>query len=177
MYRRTHTRPSAWRSAYAIHRDEARWCGVLTKAIRRVGGAPSAKTGAFYDKALAIPDLTDRLAFLNRGQGWVVRKLKALLPTIRDETVHADLAAVLASHERNIDLVAAKLGCAKSKNPLSRARTGMPRPRRGHRLRPGRDRAQRSISSGGRECPSYSERRLSRDVMPVGFRRTPPRRP
>jgi nitronate monooxygenase len=87
----------------ATHRDEARWCGVLTKAIHRFGGVPSTKTGAFYVKALAIPDLHDRLAFLNRGQGWVVRKLKALLPTIRDETVHADLVAMLASHERNID--------------------------------------------------------------------------
>ena len=39
----------------------------------------------------------------------MVRKLKALLPTIRDETIHADLTAMLASHERNIDLVAAAL--------------------------------------------------------------------
>ena len=72
-------------------------------------GAPSLKTGAFYEKAMAIPNLLERLAFLNRGQGWVVRKLKALLPTIRDETIHADLTAMLASHERNIGLVAAEL--------------------------------------------------------------------
>ena len=38
-----------------------------------------------------------------------MRKLKALLPTIRDETIHADLTAMLASHERNIGLVAAEL--------------------------------------------------------------------
>jgi nitronate monooxygenase len=93
----------------AVHRDEARWCGVLTRAIHQLQGAPSPKTGAFYDKAMAIADLSARLAFLNRGQGWVVRKLKALLPTIRDETIHADLTAMLASHERNIDLVAAEL--------------------------------------------------------------------
>jgi nitronate monooxygenase len=93
----------------SIHRDEARWCGVLTKAIRRLDGASSAKTGAFYDKAMSIPDQNERLAFLNRGQGWVVRKLKALLPTIRDPAIHADLAAMLASHERNIDRVAANL--------------------------------------------------------------------
>ena len=92
-----------------IHRDEARWCGVLTRAIHRLQGAPSQKTGAFYDKAMAIPDLAAWLAFLNRGQGWVVRKLKALLPTICDEAIHADLSAMLASHERNIGLVAAEL--------------------------------------------------------------------
>ncbi len=93
----------------AIHRDEARWCGVLTSAIHQLQGAPSQKMGAFYDKVMAIPDLPARLAFLNRGQGWVVSKLKALLPTIRDETIYADLAAMLASHERNIGLVAAEL--------------------------------------------------------------------
>jgi hypothetical protein len=36
-----------------------------------------------------------RLAFLNRGQGWVVRKLEALLATVRDETLHAELTEML----------------------------------------------------------------------------------
>ena len=39
----------------------------------------------------------------------MVRKLKMLLPTILDDAIHADLTAMLASHERNIGLVAAKL--------------------------------------------------------------------
>lgn len=93
----------------AIHRDEARWCGVLTKAIDRLAGVASPKTGAFHDKAMAIADIPARLAFLNRGQGWVVRKLKTLLPEIRDEAIHADLTAMLVSHEHNIGLVAAAL--------------------------------------------------------------------
>ena len=61
----------------AIHRDEARWCGVLTRAVQQLAGEPSRKTGAFHGKAMAIADIPARLAFLNRGQGWVVRKLKA----------------------------------------------------------------------------------------------------
>jgi nitronate monooxygenase len=93
----------------AIHRDEARWAGVLTAAIQRLRGTPSTQTGAFYGKAMAIADIPARLAFLNRGQGWVVRKLTALLPTIRDDAIHAELAAMLASHEQNIRLVAAEL--------------------------------------------------------------------
>jgi len=96
----------------AIHRDEARWCGVLTRAVQQLAGEPSGKTGAFHDKAMAIADIPARLAFLNRGQGWVVRKLKGLLPTIRDETIHADLAAMLASHENNIELVTTQLPTA-----------------------------------------------------------------
>ena len=63
----------------AIHHDEARWCEVLLRAIRNLGGTPSEKTGAFYDKAMAIAADGDRLAFLNRGQGWVVRRLKDAL--------------------------------------------------------------------------------------------------
>ena len=92
-----------------IQRDEARWCGVLTRAVRQLAGEPSRKTGAFHSKAMAIADIPARLAFLNRGQGWVVRKLKAPLPTIRDEAIHADIAAMLVSHESNIELVTAQL--------------------------------------------------------------------
>lgn len=92
-----------------IHRDEARWCGVLTRAIRRLRGIPSPNTGVFYDKAMAIAGIPARLAFLNRGQAWVVRKLQALLPTIRDAALEADLAAMLAAHQRNIEQVAQRL--------------------------------------------------------------------
>ena len=85
--------------------DEARWCGVLTKSIQQLQGTPSGKTGAFYEKAMAISDGAERLAFLNRGQGWVVRKLEALLPRVRDDALHADLAAMLKLHQDNIELV------------------------------------------------------------------------
>lgn len=93
----------------AIHRDEARWCGVLTRAIRRLQGTPSPNTGAFHDKAMAIARIPARLAFLNRGQAWVVRKLESLLPTVRDADLHAELAAMLVAHQGNIERVAAQL--------------------------------------------------------------------
>lgn len=89
-----------------IHRDEARWCGVLTGAILSLEGTPSTRTGAFYGKAMAIVDLPQRLAFLNKGQAWVVRKLQALLPKIRSERIHGDVTAMLVSHEENIECVA-----------------------------------------------------------------------
>lgn len=92
----------------ATDRDAVRWCGVLTNVIRQLQGTPSPKTGALYDQAIAIADIPCRLAFLHRGLGWIVRKLNALLPKIRDEHLHADLAAMLASHERDIDLIAAQ---------------------------------------------------------------------
>ena len=87
-----------------IQRDEARWCAMLAHHLRAVGVTPSARVGAFYEKAIAIADLSERIAFLNRGQGWVVRKLHEALPRIRDGHVHADLAEMLRSHECNIRL-------------------------------------------------------------------------
>ena len=85
-----------------IQQDEARWCAMLAGHIKSLGVRPTAQTGAFYGKAMAIADLRDRIVFLNRGQGWVVRKLRDLLPRVHDEQLHADLAEMLRSHEINI---------------------------------------------------------------------------
>jgi hypothetical protein len=60
--------------------------------------------GAFYGKAMAIDELRERIVFLNRGQGWVVRRLREILPRVRDEQLHADLSEMLQSHEVNIEL-------------------------------------------------------------------------
>jgi len=90
-----------------IQKDEARWCAMLSRHLKALGTAPSTRTGAFYDKAMAIADLGDRLTFLNRGQGWVVRKLREALPRVRDDNLHRDLADMLQSHEANIALAEA----------------------------------------------------------------------
>ena len=88
----------------AIEKDDARWCAMLAGHLRMLGQRPSSKLGAFYEKAMAISDLGERIAFLNRGQGWVVRKLRELLPRVRDNSLHADLSEMLRSHEANIAL-------------------------------------------------------------------------
>jgi nitronate monooxygenase len=95
-----------------VQRDEARWCAMLVEHLRKLGERPSTKTGAFYGKAMAIVDLRARIAFLNRGQGWVVRKLREMLPRVRNDELHADLSAMLRSHEINIDLANEVAGCA-----------------------------------------------------------------
>jgi hypothetical protein len=87
-----------------IQRDEARWCAMLLRHIKALGEVPSPKVGAFSDKAMAIADLGDRITFLNRGQGWVVRKLREMLPRVRDNRLHTDLTEMLRSHEANIAL-------------------------------------------------------------------------
>lgn len=92
-----------------VRADEARWCAMLARQIRRLGGAPSRKCGAFHGKAMAIADPIERLAFLNRGQAWVVRKLADLIRRVRDDALHADLRAMADSHQVNIDSAAAFL--------------------------------------------------------------------
>lgn len=86
----------------AIRADEARWCAMLSRHLKRLGATPSRKTGAFHGKAMAIAHPLERLAFLNRGQAWVVRKLEALLPRLRDDALHPDIKAMLDSHRANI---------------------------------------------------------------------------
>jgi hypothetical protein len=103
----------------AIQHDEAHWCDVLVRAIQELESVPSKKTGAFFEKAMAITDVSSRLAFLNRGQGWVVRKLEALLPTLRVGPTHDELNVMLTSHERNIVLVAAKLESSSGPEAVS----------------------------------------------------------
>jgi nitronate monooxygenase len=85
-----------------IARDEARFCAMLTRHITRLGGVPSAATGAFFDKLMAIEDPAQRLDLLDRGQGWVARKLREALPGITDEALRADLTDMLETHDRNL---------------------------------------------------------------------------
>jgi hypothetical protein len=87
-----------------IRHDEARWCAMLLKQIDRLGGTASPRMGAFHTKAMAIEDLKERLVFLNRGQGWVVRKLREMMPRIEDDALYVDLAHMLSSHVANITL-------------------------------------------------------------------------
>jgi Domain of unknown function (DUF6306) len=88
----------------AIREDEARWCAMLLRHIKALQGTASPRIGAFHGKAMAIADLKERLTFLNRGQGWVVRKLREVTPRVRDEALLADLSHMLSSHVANINL-------------------------------------------------------------------------
>ncbi|KVT82385.1 2-nitropropane dioxygenase [Burkholderia ubonensis] len=101
--------PELHRLVAGIRLDEAHWCSVLVDAIRSLNATPTRKTGAFYEKAMAIDDLSERMAFLNRGQRWVVRKLQALLPTLDNPEIHHALTLMLVSHEKNIGHVDARL--------------------------------------------------------------------
>lgn len=84
-----------------LARAEAHWCASLVRHVRRLGGAPSGATGAFYGKLLAAPTLAARLDLLVRGQNWVTRRIGEALPRVFEPTLGADLAAMRQDHERN----------------------------------------------------------------------------
>ena len=86
----------------AVARDEARYCSMLTGHIRRLGGKATRKTGAFYGKLMGTDGLAAQLGLLDRGQGWVVRKLQESLPRIEDEALRADLQEMIDVHQANI---------------------------------------------------------------------------
>lgn len=94
--------PDLWPALDIVRRDEARFCAMLARHIIRLGGEPSMVTGAFKAKVMALNDAGERLALLNRGQGWVARKLAEALPRIHDAALYADLKEMHRVHVDNI---------------------------------------------------------------------------
>jgi hypothetical protein len=82
--------------------DEARYVAGLHATLKRLGSVPSEKVGDFADKLLAIDGIVEQLRFLNRGQGWVARKIEAVLPTLTDQTMQDFFSEMLDTHRKNI---------------------------------------------------------------------------
>jgi nitronate monooxygenase len=93
-----------------VQRDEVRWCKMLINVIRSLDIEPSSKTGEFYKKAIEITDLEERLIFINRGQGWVVRRLREIISKIQDENIKNQLEEMRDAHVDNIELVKKSMG-------------------------------------------------------------------
>ncbi|HEY0524913.1 MAG TPA: DUF6306 domain-containing protein [Stellaceae bacterium] len=87
----------------AVGRDEGRYVALLGRLLRSLGATPSEATGSFFEKARAIENPADRLAFLNRGQGWVARKLAEALPRIADPEMRTALEEMQRTHVENIE--------------------------------------------------------------------------
>lgn len=68
--------------------------GWARRTDHRPTGTPSWKTGLFHDKAMAFDGIGPRIDLLNRGQGWVMRRLR--------EALRRDLREMLTVLERNV---------------------------------------------------------------------------
>lgn len=92
----------AWPRLRLVQRDEARNCAQLIDLLIGMGAKPSLKTGDFARRAGEISGWGNRLAFLNRGQAWVVRALSAALPRIAACAGREVLERMRDSHRDNI---------------------------------------------------------------------------
>jgi hypothetical protein len=92
-----------------VGRDEARYCAGLTKQIRRLGGSPSAATGAFFDKIIALEEWPARFRLLDRGQRWVAKRIDEVLPQLDDAELTGFLIEMRDRHNENIDRCAKAL--------------------------------------------------------------------
>jgi nitronate monooxygenase len=93
-----------WVGLRAVQRDEASNCALLIHHLLDAQVTPSTATGDFYRKGLEIRSWRERLEFLNRGQGWVAKRIAEALPRIPTSADKAALQAMHESHLANITL-------------------------------------------------------------------------
>jgi hypothetical protein len=86
-----------------VRDDEAWACAGLVRSIKTLGGVTSEKKGDFAEKVMSEPTLAARLRFLNRGQGWVVKRLDALTRETLPESVGKFLEEMKVRHVANIE--------------------------------------------------------------------------
>ena len=96
-----------------VGHDEGYYAGELAAHVRRLGGAPSTKTGDFVEKVRAVGDLKGKLELLNRGQRWVVRKIGEQVGTIADARLQAFLRVMADGHDVNIGALEKALTAGK----------------------------------------------------------------
>jgi len=84
-----------------VLKGEGDSCLHLLTCLRHLGLEPNRETGAFYAKAMAIESLEERLLFVDKGQQWVIRKLREYLPGCEDALIRSELEQMLKIHEEN----------------------------------------------------------------------------
>ena len=86
----------------ALVGDEARYCAGLSRHIVRLGGAPSRRTGEFFDTVRAATGWPARLDLLVRGQRWVAKRIAERLPQCADAELAEFLTEMHATHLVNV---------------------------------------------------------------------------
>jgi hypothetical protein len=95
--------PEAVDTIVASRHDEGRYCRLMYGYLKELGAEITPRTGSFAEKALTVSGRTDRLAFLNRGQGWVAREIEKAMPRIPHAHMREGLQEMLATHRTNIE--------------------------------------------------------------------------
>lgn len=93
--------PSQRKLLQQVLKGEGDSCQHLLTCLRHLGLEPNRETGAFYAKAMTIESLEERLLFVDKGQQWVIRKLREYLPGCEDALIRSELEQMLRIHEEN----------------------------------------------------------------------------
>jgi nitronate monooxygenase len=91
-----------WAALRKIHEDEAHNCGLIGEQLKKHGKDYSHATGEFFQKAIAIKDKKERIAFLVKGLRWAIREFDAALPKIEDSAVRVLFQGMRERHARSI---------------------------------------------------------------------------
>jgi len=86
----------------SVQRNQARFCGVLTRVITQLGGVPSNTTSTFHDEVLGLTAVAERLALLNSGMAWVVGQFDSALPRVACDELHGVLAEWREIHRADL---------------------------------------------------------------------------
>jgi hypothetical protein len=78
-------------------------CRMLGKVILDLGYRGSGEIGNFVEKVMALPDKTERMNLLIKGQEWVVRKLDEVLEQELPDIDRGSLLKVREDHIANIE--------------------------------------------------------------------------
>jgi Domain of unknown function (DUF6306) len=98
--------PEMQRLFEQVRNDEAWSCAGLVRSLKAMSGTISDNKGDFAEKVMGEPTLAARLRLLNRGQGWVVKRLDGLLAEALPASVGDFLEEMKTRHITNIEACA-----------------------------------------------------------------------
>ncbi|EWY39494.1 hypothetical protein N825_06855 [Skermanella stibiiresistens SB22] len=90
--------PEATDLLMSVQRNQARFCGVLTRVVTQLGETPSHATSGLHDEVLGLDALGERLALLNGGMAWVVGQFDDTLPRVASDELCGVLADLRETH-------------------------------------------------------------------------------
>jgi hypothetical protein len=91
-----------WEALRKVQADEAHNCAMVGEMLKRSGATYSHATGEFYDKAVAVKEPRERIAFLIKGLNWALREFENALPRIGREDVRSLFEGMHRRHRRSI---------------------------------------------------------------------------
>lgn len=84
-----------------IQADASKAIQQLSRVLKARGVEPSDATNGFFDRAMELPERSDRVAFFVRGQAWLLATLHEALPHLPDPEIATVFRECAEQVERN----------------------------------------------------------------------------